>query len=360
MFMTKSISFIYSSLFVLVLSCNPVEKNQQVERKNQDIPNEVKVEVVDISNFENEIISNGKLHAIRKSEIRFRVSESVQNILVKNGDEVEKGEIIAKLNDFELRNKVEKAMFDLTKAQLTMSDQLIGRGYDPNNQTLIPKDILAQAQVLSGYSEAKNNLEMVTTKLTNTKLRAPFRGKVSSLKIKKFDFVSEGDSFCTLVDDSSFEVEFKIIESELKSVELGNDLVIRPFYSESTFGGQVTSINPQVDENGMILISGSVTGDLDLIDGMNVEIIVKSVVENHFVVPKSAVVIRQNYPVLFKLVDGKAFWTYIDIMYENSNSYAVQPDSEKSSANLNKGDTVIISGNLNLAHESEVVISNSN
>ena len=41
---------------------------------------------------------------------------------------------------------------------------------------------------------------------------------------------------------------------------------------------------------------------------------------------------------------------------ENSDSYSVIPNPEKESASLNVGDTIIVTGNLNLAHESDVEI----
>ncbi|NIJ46621.1 hypothetical protein FHR24_003116, partial [Wenyingzhuangia heitensis] len=74
------------------------------------------------------------------------------------------------------------------------------------------------------------------------------------------------------------------------------------------------------------------------------------------VVPKSAVILRQNQEVLFKVVNGKAYWTYVLTTHENSSSYAVIPHPDKSTANLEENDSIIVSGNLNLAHESEVKV----
>ena len=89
---------------------------------------------------------------------------------------------------------------------------------------------------------------------------------------------------------------------------------------------------------------------------MNVKVLLKKDVRNQLVVPKSAVVLRDNQEVLFKVVAGKAYWTYIQTTMENSSSYAVIAHPDKSSATLNPRDIVIVSGNLNLAHDSEVVV----
>jgi hypothetical protein len=87
-----------------------------------------------------------------------------------------------------------------------------------------------------------------------------------------------------------------------------------------------------------------------------VRVLVEKDVPNQYVVPKSAVVLRDNFEVLFKIVNGKAYWNYVKVVYENSSSYAVIPHPDKNTASLAPGDTIIVSGNLNLAHESVVEI----
>ena len=71
------------------------------------------------------------------------------------------------------------------------------------------------------------------------------------------------------------------------------------------------------------------------------------------VVPKSAVVIRDNLEVLFRYKDGRAQWTYVHTSLANSREYVVEANLDRG-AELNPGDLVIVSGNLNLADGSEV------
>jgi len=93
-----------------------------------------------------------------------------------------------------------------------------------------------------------------------------------------------------------------------------------------------------------------------LMDGMNVKVMVEKDVPNQLVVPKSAVLLRDNQEVLFRCTkDSIAFWTYIQTTGENTTSYSVIAHPDKG-ATLNSGDTIIVSGNLNLAHESKVVV----
>jgi membrane fusion protein, multidrug efflux system len=90
-------------------------------------------------------------------------------------------------------------------------------------------------------------------------------------------------------------------------------------------------------------------------DGMNVKVYIETNVPNQLVVPRSAVLLRDNQEVLFKYVSGTTFWTYVQVLHENSTSYAIIANPDKGEI-LDPGDTIIVSGNLNLAHESKVEI----
>ena len=105
----------------------------------------------------------------------------------------------------------------------------------------------------------------------------------------------------------------------------------------------------------MIAVTAVLKQTGNLLDGMNVQVLVETAVPEQLVVPKSAVVLRDNQEVLFKKVNGQAYWTYVKTGFENSTSYTVIADPEKGGT-LEPGDSVIVSGNLNLAHESEVVV----
>ena len=54
--------------------------------------------------------------------------------------------------------------------------------------------------------------------------------------------------------------------------------------------------------------------------------------------------------VVFTLKDGKAQWNYVQTGLENAESYSMADDA------LKEGDTVIVTGNVNLAHEAPVKV----
>ena len=68
--------------------------------------------------------------------------------------------------------------------------------------------------------------------------------------------------------------------------------------------------------------------------------LVENLVRGQLAVPKSAVVIRDNQEVLFRLgPENKAMWTYVNVVMSNSDSHVVAPNLDKG-AELNAGDAV--------------------
>lgn len=306
--------------------------------------------------FRKELISNGKLNAVRKSDLQFSIGGQLKTLPVRNGQQINASETIAFLDKFEHVQKVEHARASLHSAILELEDILLGRGYKLADTSKIDKALYQMANLRSGYSNALRDLKTAEHNLQGTILKAPFSGKIANLKYRQHEQVSPGEKFCTLIDDSEFEVEFHLVESEIKEVGVGDKVKIVPFSFEEVFEGAVTEINPLVDENGLVQVKAKVKNRQGkLLEGMNVKVSVAKTLAGQLVVPKTAVVLRQNQEVLFKVVNGKAYWTYIKIDQENSDSYIVRAHPEKG-ATLEPGDIIITSGNLNLAHESEVKV----
>ena len=306
--------------------------------------------------FNRETISNGILKGAARAELRFKTPGVVEYVPVHNGSRVREGDVIARLNTQTLQLDYERAQQSLGKAQLDLYDALIGFGYgrDTNN---VPADILNVAKIRSGYSSALNSYKIAQIALQNATLTAPHSGVVANLTVKLHEYSSE--VVCTVIDDSAFNVEFKVLEGELPYIATGREIAVQPFIDVTqNYTGTIKEINPFVDNKGQIAVTASISNKGGkLIEGMNVKVFIKSVKENLPTVPKSAVVMRDGYDVLFVFnpQTGKAEWRYVDILHSNSTHHVVRGHKEKD-VQLDEGEAIIISGNLNLADGSDVEI----
>lgn len=346
-------------LLIFIAACstkNSKEKNDNAKRKFLLEKNTVGVFILKQKDFSNELITNGKLATTTKSELYFLVPEQLLEVKVKNGSKVNKGNVLARLKQTELKQKLQASSTNLQKTKLDLQDILIGQGFDIQDTLSISKDVFNVAKLRSGYTKAFEEFRKAKLDMAGSVLKAPFTGTIANIKHKVFEQINTSEAFCTLLDESIFEVNFSILETELNQVAINKTVRIVPFYNkEKKYFGEISQINPVIDAEGLIKIKADINGEDGLLDGMNVKVFIEDIIPNQYVVPREAVVLRQNKEVLFRVKNGKAYWTYVTITNENSTLYTVIADIEKG-ATLNTGDSIIISGNLNLAHDSEIVI----
>lgn len=329
-----------------------------VETVLPDAKNEVKVMTLKKQNFHHELVSNGKVNAGKKADLRFESSEEIAAVYVKNGDRVYKGQRLAELDRFKLANKLSQAENALEKARLDLQDVLIGQGYAIGDSIQIPEEIMKLAKVKSGYDQTKAQYELAKREEERAVLVAPFDGLVANLFSKPSNLANVSDVFCSIVGMKDMEVDFSVLESELPLLKNDDRVTVIPYAdSGSKYEGRISEINPLVDEKGMVKVRARVNGGNKLYSGMNVRVIVQRSLGNKLVIPKSAVVLRSGKQVVFTLKNGEAQWNYVQTGLENMDSYVVSDKTEPGITDgLQEGDVVIVSGNVNLAHEAPVKV----
>jgi len=346
-------------VLVLMIACktsNKPESEEATTNPRDNKPVSVGVMILKKQAFKNEIIANGRLSASKKIDLVFEVSGKLVELNVTNGSFVYKGDIIARLDQQQFLTELNLAKVQLDNARLALEDILISQGYSITDSNNIPTKIFDIAKIKSGYQSAITNYHKTLFNFNNSIIKAPFDGVIANLDYKIFSQVTAGKTFCTIIDNSSFDVIFYVTEFDIKNINKNATVLIIPFiYPDLQFFGKIDEVNPVIEEKGLIKIKAKIKSNDKLLEGMNVKVYVQNEIPDQFVVPKSAVLIRDNKEVLFKYINGSAYWTYVNVIHENSNSYAIIPDKERS-AILNEGDTIIVSNNLNLAHDSRVMI----
>ena len=348
--------FLYSLVILLMcisLTCCKTneEDNREEMARRSSVRDAVTVSTVELkrSTFYHELVSNGKVYAKRTATVPFRVDGTIERIHVKNGDNVNKSDLLAELEDFNYRIQFEKAKQQLEKAMIEFRDDLISF-HGTEDTTGLSNDMLRMSKIRSGLIDAQTNLREAEYNLKHTRIYAPIKGTVADLEAKEWNPSNiYTDGLCKIIDNSVIEVEFPVLESEYGFINKGMPVNIIPFISDgSEYTGHITKINPMVDENGMVKVRAELRNGGKLLEGMNVKILIRKPVENRLVIPKEALVIRQGRDVVFVREDSLAIWKYVTTEFENSDSFSI-------SEGLEEGDLVIYRGNVNLAHETVVI-----
>ncbi len=344
-----------------IVSCksgsNSNTESGEMARGNYNIEkNQVTVVKLEKKTFSKQLICNGKLEAQNKVVLQFNNQGSISAINYTDGQRVKKGNVIAKLDKRQASLQLESAKLAYSKSELALADRLLDYGYNIDDTASIPAGQKQSIYINTGFADARVSLKTAQLAYDNCELTAPFDGTITSIKGRVHE--QANGQFCTIIDDNNFYVKFSILESEYPFVHVGQTVKITPFANQQVLvNGAITTINPTVDANGQISITAKIPGNRELIDGMNVKIMVEDKIADQLVVPKSAVVIRDGLEVLFRYVDGKSLWTYVNVVMSNSTEHIIEANSDRHSE-LNIGDLIVTSGNLNLGDDVEIEVKN--
>jgi len=337
-------------IIVLLFSCKPkTAENLEEMARRASRPEAVLVKTVRLepSTFYHELISNGKAYASQKAVVPFRVNGLIKGLFIKNGQKVKNGELLAVIEDFDFRARLLRAQDVLEKAKIDFKNDLISF-YVTDDTTRLSVSQVKYARIRSGLNNAIISYDEALYNFNNTRIAAPITGVVANLDALVRNPSENYKNLCTIISDEIMDVEFPVIESEFGFISKGMPVGIIPFINDSiVINGNITQINPRVDETGMIKVKAEFRNNGRLIDGMNVRVVIRKPVPDRLVVPKEALVIRQGKDVIFVRQDSLAIWKYVTVEFENSTSVSVKEG-------LDPGDLVIVSGNVNLAHETVV------
>jgi RND family efflux transporter MFP subunit len=305
--------------------------------------------------FTLQLVSNGKATATRVATVNFTVNDIVTRVHVKNGDRVRAGAPLVSVDDRKARQALEDATMNMDKAFLDIKMDAIGDGVEFNTMAdtvNLHPERLRVILLQRGFHAHRKARENAAYDLEHVVARAPFDGVVADLDAKEYNHSSAYKSACTLIDDARMEVVFNVLETEIRNLAAGMEVEITPYADPArVLHGAITEVNPRVDENGMVRVKAVTPNPASLlVDGMNVDILVKRRLDNKLIIPKSAVLPRQGRKVVFVYEEGKALWRYVTTGQENSTEVSIEEG-------LREGELVIHENNLGLSHQSEVTLS---
>jgi RND family efflux transporter MFP subunit len=205
-----------------------------------------------------------------------------------------------------------------------------------------------------GLTQAEIDVKTAELDLEKTKIKAPFAGIVTEIKVSPGEHIEAGRELFTLVNISEIKVIAKVLESEVGKMKVGREVDLRfSAYPNKVFKGRVEAVSPIVNpEDRTCAVHVIVENPQEEIKpGMHAEVeIAAEVYKDRLLVPQEAVLVRGGRKLVFVVEEGLAKWRYVEVGLENEK-YAEVLDGVK------EGEKVIVEGHFTLAHDARVSIT---
>ncbi|MDT8717448.1 efflux RND transporter periplasmic adaptor subunit [Clostridium sp. 19966] len=244
-------------------------------------------------NLEVDVQGTGSVTADVTKDIVANNSGEVQNLTVKVGDTVKKGDTIAVVNSDTLQQNVDSAETNLEKAQLQLD----------NAKTDSDK---AMQQI--SVDQAQRDLDYAKQQVTKATLTSPIDGMVVAVNNNNGDDIQSGKAIVSIIDTSSLKVKVDVDELDIAKVNVGQKANLTfGAISGKTFEGTVESI-AQTGTSSNNVTTYPVTVSITNPDGIklgmtaNVSIVAQSK-ENVLTIPAEAL-IEQNGKDYVRVDDG--------------------------------------------------------
>lgn len=159
----------------------------------------------------------GKVKAAQSAQLGFEVPGRIIDMPLNDGDTVEKGQVLARLDD---RDYLER--FNSAKAQIDAA-----RAEFDRQKNLYERDAISIAQFQQkkrDFQVAEAEFRRAAKALEDTVLRAPFSGRVSSQPGSSFETVQAQQPVVVIQDLSSLKIEISISENDVIVAQGKRDL----------------------------------------------------------------------------------------------------------------------------------------
>ena len=275
-------------------------------------PGSVTVEAVKVvmASLPQTISAVGSLRSDESVTLRPEVAGRISNIAFQEGQRVAKGAMLVRLDP-----AVPQAEAQQARANLVLAKSKFDRAVDLAKSNFISGQAKDEAE--NNYKVAEASLQLAEAKLAKMDLRAPFSGIIGLRSVSLGDYVKEGADLVNLESIDPLKVDFRVPEVYMRQVQVGQSLQIQlDALPGKTFEGKVFAVNPLIDAAGRAVVIRAMVRnpDTSLRPGMfaRVRLITRDA-QDAMVLPEQALVPQGDQQFVYRVVDGKAIRTKVEV-----------------------------------------------
>ncbi|MBO5949969.1 MAG: efflux RND transporter periplasmic adaptor subunit [Fibrobacteraceae bacterium] len=290
--------------------------------------------------------TSGELLSKESVELKTESAGKLLKVYPKDGAKVSKGSLIAKLDDSELQ--AEKKRIEATLSLAKQSKERVQKLHEQGSATDVD---LEKANAELAIAEAA--LELISAQIAKTEIRAPFSGVCGFFDVSPGEWLSSGKALVTLSDIASLRIRFALPQRYASGISKGGKIFVTDGERNLTGEGKIKALDPVLSPSSR---SRFVEAEIpnkkgEWLSGSFVSLTVPlaAEVKPSISIPAEAITLDDKGAYLFVLQNGKAKKTYVTTALRTPISVTVTDG-------LSEGDTIAVSGLMNMRDGSSVEV----
>lgn len=256
---------------------------------------------------------SGGIKAVDSALVKARIASIVQDITVREGDPVRRGQLLGRLDtaEFELRVRqadeqatAAKSQLDLAERALANNRALVAQGFI--SQNALDTSVMNAAGARASLQAAQAAADLARKSLHDAQIRAPLDGSVAQRFVQPGERVAVDARLLEIVDLSRIELEAAISADRIGEVRVGQRALLHVDGLADPIGARVTRINPATQEGTRaVLVYLALDPGPRLRQGLFARGAIELARAPALAVPRSAVRVDGARPHVFVVEGGK-------------------------------------------------------
>jgi len=322
-----------------LVACGDVENKKTIKYNSWDLPSDV----VAIEKLPVNYTSTGTVVSDQRIEVSSRSTGYIRQILVHEGEEVDRGELLIKLDSSDVEGAVTQAKAALKTATLSLQDanidlQRFNDLYKNGNvsESQIRKTRLFRDSTQEAVHKAQTALKTAHSQRQYISISSQIRGVVVARHHREGDLATPGKSILTIESSQGLLFDTYVAESQISKIDRGDKVQVSIDALNLTLEGIVARVVPVGDPiTRRYKVKIALPNEKGLLSGMFGRVHFVLETRDSPVIPKDALIERGGLQGVFVIdKENKAYFRWLQLGINNAENIEVR-------AGLLRGERII-------------------
>ena len=220
------------------------------------------VAVVELRSLARTIPLSGSLSPVAQSTVRSKVPGEVRRVLVREGERVAKGQLLAEIEtaDLQARLDAQVAALEESRAKLSIASKNRDNAMKLHTQGFISQNAFDTTQsafeaAAAAVKSADAQVRIARNALNDAVVRAPIDGIVAKKMANPGERVAVDGALFAIVDLARMEVEAPVPAAEIPGIRVGQHAALRvDGFGSREFAGRLERINPTTEQSSRAIM----------------------------------------------------------------------------------------------------------